>query len=219
MKLYKVSVAVLIVVGFIGLSTVRGEPEIKTTNSISSPIATSQITSVPLTKEYRKRCLEWASKYLYKGKSESAVYTDVKKRHMHYAYTGFLEMFPKTAHKAEIEKLMQGFLLFSSPNDKNPIFSYTTLKEELNYNGVDSAYRWNDAFSGFFGKDNSYTLIANNVDSPERGVPFKKKLGLDYVGPVLCIGNLQLLVGTFTPMKNEQIELAAKVIFPKKTGQ
>ena len=172
-----------------------------------------KLTSLPLTKEYKERCLSWVKKFLYKGKSEAEVYADVKKRHMHYAYTGFLEMFPNTAHRAEIENMMQGFRLYPY-KEKNPIFTYAFLKEKLNYDGVDSVYRWDNGFCGFFGSNGSFMILDTSVDGPDSNVTFQKRLGWDYIGPCICIGNLQLYKGTVTPMDNGQIKVEAEVIYP-----
>jgi outer membrane protein assembly factor BamD (BamD/ComL family) len=173
-----------------------------------------KLTSIPMTKDYREMCLQWAKEFLYKGKSESEIYTDVKKRHMHYAYTGFLEMFPNTTHRPEIENLMQGFRLYTSPGNKDTILTFSYLKEKLNYNGVDSVYRWNNVFSGFFGPNDSYIFLDTRLDGPDVGVKFQNALGWDWIGPILCFGNLQVLVGTFTPMKNGEIGINAKIIYP-----
>jgi hypothetical protein len=172
-----------------------------------------KLTSVPLTKEYKESCLNWVKEFLYKGKSEAEVYTGVKKRHMHYAYAGFLEMFPKTAHRAEIENLMQGFRLYPY-QEKNPIFTYAYLKEKLNYDGLDSVYRWDNGFCGFFGSNGSFMILDTSVDGPDSNVTFQKRLGWDYIGPCVCIGNLQLYKGTITPMNNNQIKVEAEGIYP-----
>jgi hypothetical protein len=211
---------VLIVLAVAGCSKAQLPAKDGATQPPSAQVTTTntavqkQADQVPLTDDYRKTCKEWAEKFLYKGRSEADVYADVKRRNMHYAYVGFLEMFPTSDHRAEVETLMQGFRIFT-PSGTNAL-AYETLKTKLNYDGVDCVYRWNNFFTGFMASGGGMMRLGTDVNGPESRVPFQSKTGFDLgIGPAVCFGNLQVLDGFIVPTESG-LQIKGTVIFPIK---
>ena len=127
----------------------------------------------PLSEDYRRTVKEWGAGSFYPNKPEGDVYQDVKRRDLHYLYAGFLEMFPGSVHKAEIESLMQRFYLFDAK--ARTTMSIADLKTKYNYDGDNGVFGWNKDYS----PRTAYDKTTGVWRAP------------------LCYGNLQFLSGGF----------------------
>jgi hypothetical protein len=140
-----------------------------------SEIAAPDVASpngLPMGKEYRDAVREWGRLY-FANRSEAETFEVVKKNDMHYLYVAFLELYPRSAHRGEIQGLMQRFSLFDT--EERTTIPVADLKRKYNYDGDNGVYAWNNAFAASVVHDK-----ANRV----------------WPAP-LCYGNLQFLTGGF----------------------
>lgn len=128
----------------------------------------SAATSIPAMTATDRESIKKIVIQSYDGKMEDDVYSDILKYDMHYLYIGFLEMFPSTSRKAEIESKLKRFRQFVTSVNKETVFTDQELKDKFNWNGKETIYQWTDG-PAITTREGKHTL---------------------YVG-TLCLGNLQ----------------------------
>jgi hypothetical protein len=171
--------------------------------------------AIQLTEQYRELCRQWLKSRLYENKTEVEVYADVKRRHMHYLYTGFLEIFPTSEHKTEVEALMKGFRMYRNGSKSDVVLTYAEMKSKLNYNGVDSLYVWNNKMVTIYSAQINSMLVID-TDSEEDRLTAKEKVGT-IIGPTICYGNLQVLRGSLAPVQGGmKLHSGIEIISPAK---
>jgi hypothetical protein len=131
---------------------------------------------LPMDQEYRRAIREWGQAY-YAHRSEEEVYASVKREDMHFLYVAFLELFPGSLHRAEIQGLMQHFALYDATG--RTTLSIGDLKSKYGYDGDNGVYAWNNAFNPSVVTDRSARI---------------------WPAP-LCYGSLQFLTGGFVHRK------------------
>ena len=139
---------------------------------------------------YCKEVKEFAKSNIYFGMSEEAVYKDVVISNVHYKYIAFIELFPNSNYAKEIRKKVSKFRAHSFSSDLNDstkskkiFISTEVLKMKYGYNGVRKIFKWDNSMSGsMIGYDGIQVFFGH-----------------------ICLGNLQLLSGEFSPtIKNEK---------------
>lgn len=154
------------------------------TGKVQQPVPAETIprTAFPrhpdLTDEYRSEVKEWGQGTLFKGKTEEKVYKDVKKNNMHYLYVAFLEMFPNSSHRDEIQGRLANFYVFEAAQITS--LSVKDLKEQFGYDEANTVYYW------------SKHSLATIINTGQQQV---------WSGPI-CLGNLQFIAGGFTVEDN-----------------
>jgi hypothetical protein len=74
--------------------------------------------------------------------TEEEVLTAIRARHRHYLYTAFLERFPQSSHRREIECRLRGFALFEATAPI--VLSTSELASRFNFEGeLTKVGRWN----------------------------------------------------------------------------
>jgi hypothetical protein len=160
---------------------------------------------------YRMAAKEWGQ-MLYPGKTEEEVYLDVTMRNMHYLLVGFLEMFPASAHRNEVAQVLKArFEVLELPATR--LISYEELKSTFGFNGVNDIYRWNNSFVALTPGGNVY-VMDSSVNSPASAMTVGRS-SIELPTP-LCIGNLQVLRGTFqTKESGMEFSAGSAFIYPK----
>jgi hypothetical protein len=164
---------------------------------------------------YRKSAKEWGQ-MLYPAKTEEEVHQDVTTRNMHYLFVALLEMFPASAHRNEVEQFLNArFEMLELPAMR--LISYEELQSTFGFNGVNDIYRWNNSFVALTPGGNVYVLDSS-VNSPASAMTVGRS-SIELPTP-LCIGNLQVLRGTFQT-KESGIEFSAgsAFLYPKPGGR
>ena len=142
-------------------------------NVANTPAKTTSLLPT-LDGDERASIKQFATDTLYKGKTEEEIYSDVMTNDMHYLCIAFLEMFPASAKKTEVEKKLTHFRQFLVPTNGPTVLTYQELKDRFNWDGKETVYRWASSMSGKVREGGKFL----------------------WFGP-MCLGNLQFR-GTWT---------------------
>lgn len=153
----------------------------------------AQLELVSVGDDYRSKVKKWGRQNLYPGWSEERVYAVVKKRQMHYLYVAFLELFPQSSHRPEIEQLLSQFSLETFP--KNTVLTYKEMAQRFNFDANHVFYRWNGTLVVTLAGGSMYIMAPDSFYTPESGAYGKDGNGPETTGS-FCYGNLQILNGS-----------------------
>jgi len=147
-----------------------------------------------ITDDYRQRVVAWCRDVLFKDKSEAEAYSILKKSPMHYTAVAFVELFPSSEHHDEVAHIAKEQFDVVEIREAR-LISYSDLKKLYGFDGQNYIYKWDNSVTALTSDNGSIFVLDVAVSSIESAI-WVGTNSINIPTPV-CIGNLQVLKGTF----------------------